>query len=295
MHRRTQKTSKHKKIKACDPFYSGPRKDHVFKADKNANKAPTGAVGEQEVPRKLRELIKAKDAMKNAPAPARTNGRRAQAKNRNKYAALQQASKAGGPVTEFKQGKYESQLGFFRRMDKTAQEAITKAELEVQFDVNFERQGKRKLIVSKNKDPLAVHKPTKTPMEPEVTRSKSQKRREKLHQKVQDRKAYERDEFAEMHDEVQFGEVVMAPPQMNSAPRKAPKVKAAGDKKLILLTKLHPDVEEAEPEKRSLFADLLPDVNAESIAAARQEVKRQHAVNAYRQMKKKREKHAIPE
>lgn len=209
-------------------------------------------------------------------------------------------------TSEFKQGKYETQLHFFRRMDKTAQEAITKAELEVQFDVKFERQGKNKLIVSKTTDPLAGHKATKSKIEPEVNRryilngggairhqiepifslnlkridifcccSKSQKRKEKLHEKVKQKKAYNRDEFAEMHgkswlrvfceefsawlkassgillstdfavpgvsfdffrfvgtvfvfqiaDTVEFGEVVMAPPQMNAAPRKAPRVK----------------------------------------------------------------------
>ena len=111
----------------------------------------------------------------------------------------------------------------------------------------------------------------------------------------------------------------MAPPQLNAAPRKAPKVKvqkkisfrskvrcnrvwrntqgtifssffqAAGDKKLLLLAQLYPEAEvEEQPEKKSLFADLPAAVTATSIAAARQEVSRQNAVDAYRLLKKQR-------
>lgn len=60
---------------------------------------------------------------------------------------------------EFKQGKYETLSHFYRRMDKAAQEAIMKAELEVQFDVNFERKGRNKLVVSKTRDPVEEDEP----------------------------------------------------------------------------------------------------------------------------------------
>ena len=54
----------------------------------------------------------------------------------------------------FKKGKYESVASFYRRMDKAAQESITKAELETQFDVKFERSGKNKLTLSSQTDPV---------------------------------------------------------------------------------------------------------------------------------------------
>ena len=142
----------------------------AFRANKYANKAPTGAAGQQEIPRKLRELMEAKEALKSAPSAKRN---RNAPRNRNKYADLAESGKEKTGAPRFKQGKYETQLSFFRRMDKTAQEAITKAELEMQFDVNFEKQGKNKLVISTRKDPLALpDKPTKSQAEtePEISR-----------------------------------------------------------------------------------------------------------------------------
>jgi hypothetical protein len=105
-------------------------------------------------------MMKAKEAIRKEKVGGETS------RSRNKYAGLQ---KDKDVVPEFKRGKYETQLHFYRRMDKAAQESITKAELEVQFDVNFERQGKNKLVVSTRKDPLALHKPLKSVTDPEVT------------------------------------------------------------------------------------------------------------------------------
>lgn len=109
------------------------------RADAKANKEPE----EQKIPRKLLEIMKYKEQEKTSSSISK------KAKSRNKFAQSGMTTQV-----QFKQGKFETIAHFCKRMDKAAHEAITKAELEVQFDVKFERQGKNKLVVSTEGDPV---------------------------------------------------------------------------------------------------------------------------------------------
>lgn len=126
---------------------------HDCRSERNANQPPPTTDGSQEIPYKLRVIMEAKkqqDLEKKSPA-----------KRKKKPTIINKAGMAQHP--EFKQGKYETLPHFYRRMDKAAQEAITKAELEVQFDVEFEKQGKNKLVISKKKDPVKEKNNTEAP------------------------------------------------------------------------------------------------------------------------------------
>ncbi|GAU93174.1 hypothetical protein RvY_05153 [Ramazzottius varieornatus] len=276
-HHKLQKTSKHKKIKAIDPFYSGPRRDILFKDRKYSNKPPSDLTG-QEIPRKVREMMKAKEQLKNK-TPAQKS--RSSARREGSQIWTQDTTAAQVPV--FKKGKYEGISHFYRRMDKAAQESITKAELESQFDVKFERTGKNKLTLTNQKDPVLE---TEDGEKAEVVKStKTKRRKEKLMQKMEERTAFERDEFDEFHDDIKFGEVVEAPPQINAAPRKAPEVKKAGDKRLLLIEALKPAPEPEAEKPRSLF-DELPTLDTATVRALRREEARSRAVDTYRKLKK---------
>ncbi|XP_055342924.1 coiled-coil domain-containing protein 137-like [Paramacrobiotus metropolitanus] len=260
-HHRTQKSSKHKKIKAIDPFYSGPRRQIMFKADKNANKPPSLGAGVQEVPRRLRDIVRGTaDSNKQKPQKRKAKG-----------LLMHQRP-------DFKQGKYETLTNFYRRMDKAASDAITKAELEMQFDVHFDKKGKNKLTIAKKKDPVTSEVPA-----PKV--SKSQKRKLKLQRKVEEKMAEDVDEFAEMADTFTFGEVVDAPPDIKAAPHKAPERKKGGKKNLLLLKSVsgssgvHPNPDNFNSSSKT---------TTQSISSARQEQLRQESVQAYRQLKKQR-------
>ncbi|NWU94925.1 CC137 protein, partial [Upupa epops] len=170
---------------------------------------------EQEIPFRLRELMRSREAMKRPSARKR---RRLAEKKKQQQ---QQQSKSKGskeqgdiPVPKFRRGKGESERSYICRMEQEVQ---------------------RILFLSKNQ-------PQREPEKPPAPKSKRKKefqnkKLEKARRKKEEKKEamLERSRF---QDAVAFGEVVTQPPTITSRPKGRGPVEKAGQKQLLLTSRL---------------------------------------------------------
>ncbi|XP_040293604.1 coiled-coil domain-containing protein 137 [Bufo bufo] len=211
----------------------------------------------QEIPFKLREIMRSRMEMKN---PTKTKKKRAK-KQGPKYEELQTDIK----VPKFKQKKHESVYAYLDRMN---------------------RETKHVLFLSKNQPDRMPEKEVDEqgePLKDVPQKEKSQKKKDfdrrrldKFLKKKEDKKEtrLEKDLFT---DTVMFGEVVMAPPTLTVKPRKSKAETKPGEKKLLLKSLL---------DKSSSSAPL----PAISLARKRQlEDERERVVQAYRDLKKRKQ------
>ncbi|XP_066292320.1 coiled-coil domain-containing protein 137-like isoform X1 [Branchiostoma lanceolatum] len=224
---------KHKKIKAVDPFYFGNRKQSQNR--KVVNQAPKNT-DDQEVPRKLRELMQWKQQGgklgKSKKTPAQQE-RTEQLKGKSKKAGASREAfpvrrvdpdepedgRAVEKVPDFERKPWESEKRFVERMHMATQVAYEKAKW--MLDINpLEEEEKKK----KQKEKAKQH---------------VNKKREKLKAKRKE-KAEEEEEQKRFTDHVQFGEVVSQPPELTARPRKAAGKNKTGKKTLLLNSLLSP-------------------------------------------------------
>ncbi|NXK56893.1 CC137 protein, partial [Chauna torquata] len=162
---------------------------------------------EQEIPFRLRELIRSREAMKHP----KTRKRRAAEK---KQQPKSQGAEAQGdvPVPKFRRGKGESERSYVCRMEQEVQ---------------------RVLFLSKNQ---AQREPEKEVAAPQKSKRKKEFQNKKL-DKAWKKKEEKKEALLEkslFQDTVAFGEVVTEPPTITSRPRSGGPAEQAGRKRLLL-------------------------------------------------------------
>ncbi|XP_064378892.1 coiled-coil domain-containing protein 137 [Dromaius novaehollandiae] len=180
------------------------------KEKKVANMKPK-CPDEQEIPFRLRELMKSREAM-------RRPGVRKRRAAEKKQPPQVKGSEAQGdiPVPKFKRGKGESERSYICRMEQEVQRVLflTKNQLqrEPEKEVAAQEKSKRK-------------------------KEFQNKKLDKARKKKEEKKAalLEKSLF---QDTVEFGDVVTQPPTITSRPRRGGPTEQAGRKRLLLTSRL---------------------------------------------------------
>ncbi|XP_074411475.1 coiled-coil domain-containing protein 137 [Zonotrichia albicollis] len=198
---------------------AGPRSEHGpavplrSRKEKKDNMKPKHP-DEQEIPFRLRELMRSREALKR-PEP----GRRQVAEKKKQQQQQQcQGPKAPGdiPVPRFRRGRGESERSYICRMQHEVQRVLFLAENQIQRE------------------------PEKEGTAPEKSRRKKEFQKRKL-EKARKKREEKKEAMLEkslMQDTVPFGEVVTQPPTITSRPRGRGPAAQAGRKQLLLTPRL---------------------------------------------------------
>ncbi|XP_068834415.1 coiled-coil domain-containing protein 137 [Capricornis sumatraensis] len=228
---------------------SAPRPGPRSKEKKKVNCKPKNQ-DEQEIPFRLREIMRSRQEMKN-PISNKKRKKEAQAAFSK---TLEKEAKGVEPdiaIPKFKQRKWESDRAYVRRMEQEAQHV---------------------LFLSKNQ---ASRQPEvqAAPKKKSERKKAFQKRRLDKARQRKEEKAAERLEQELLQDTVKFGEVALQPPELTAKPRMSVSRDQPGKKSLMLKKLLSPG-SMSQPLTTSL---------------ARQRIvteERERAVNAYRALKR---------
>ncbi|XP_056609314.1 coiled-coil domain-containing protein 137 [Triplophysa dalaica] len=223
------------------------KQDNRKKSKTHANPASDDHL--QNIPQRLREIMKSKEMMKMG------------SRHRKKASKPKPGQQGDIPVPHFRKGKGESEKAYLHRMTQASEHVLFLT--NNQIDRKPEK-GKPEKELKKPENQTEEEKSTKRKA---CSRAKLQQEKKKLAQ------LEKREEEAMFTDEVQFGEVAMAPPSLTVKPKKAT-IKPQGAYKGLLLNSLlgHSPMSVAEP----------------SMARKRiMEEERERVVHLYRQMKKK--------
>ncbi|NXG79782.1 CC137 protein, partial [Baryphthengus martii] len=187
------------------PCSFSPRKEK--KVDNLKPKHPD----EQEIPFRLRELMRSREAMKR-PDPGKKRVAEKQQQPKSK------SPKAQGdiPVPKFRRGKGESERSYICRMEQEVQRVLFLTENQMQRE------------------------PEKEAMAPEKSKRKKEFQNKKL-EKARKKKEEKKEAMLEkkrFQDAVAFGEVVTQPPTITSRPRGQGPAQQAGRKQLLLTSRL---------------------------------------------------------
>ncbi|XP_030064419.1 coiled-coil domain-containing protein 137 [Microcaecilia unicolor] len=221
------------------------------KQKKKVNSKPKN-LDDQEIPFKVREIMKSRKEMKEP-------------KRKKKKAAIRSKHGPGFqsdiPVPKFKRQKGESVDGYLSRMDRATQHVmfLTKNQLE--------REPEKERVMDKN-----LQK-TKSQRKKDFDRKKLDKFLRKKEEKKEMR--LEKELF---EDQVKFGEVAMQPPSLTAKPRKSAVKGKPGEKELLLKSLLD--------QKSPLHVTKPP-----TVSLARQRMmaeERDRVIQAYRDLKKQR-------
>ncbi|KAM6474159.1 coiled-coil domain-containing protein 137 [Liasis olivaceus] len=177
-----------------------PRGSHM---KKKANSKPD-CLNEQEIPYRLREIMKSRDELKN---PTR--------KKKKKANKRRPQSEGDIPVPKFRRRRGETESSYNRRMEQEVQHVRFLTENQTQREPEKEMQVQEKSQRKK-----------------EFQKKKLEKiRKQKAEKKVA---MLEKDLFK---DSIKFGEVALQPPTLTVKPRKSV-VKDKGDQRQLLLMSL---------------------------------------------------------
>ncbi|KAI7803395.1 coiled-coil domain-containing protein 137 [Triplophysa rosa] len=204
----------------------------------------------QQIPQRLREIMKSKEMMKMG------------SRHRKKASKPKPGEQGDIPVPHFRKRKGESKKAYVHRMTQESEHVLFLTNNQIDRKPEIEKPEKE---LKKHEKQTEEEKTTKRRA---CSRAKLQQEKKKLAQREK------REEEEMFTDEVQFGEVAMAPPSLIVKPKKAT-VKPQGAYKGLLLNSLlgHSPVSVTEP----------------SMARKRiMEEERERVVQLYRQMKKKR-------
>ncbi|XP_068269570.1 coiled-coil domain-containing protein 137 [Nyctibius grandis] len=186
---------------------AAPRRGRKEKKDNMKPKHPD----EQEIPFRLRELMRSREAMKR-PEP----GQRRVAEKKQQPQSKGPEAQGDIPVPKFRRGKGESERSYVCRMEQEVQ---------------------RVLFLTKNQ---LQREPEKEATAPEKSKRKKEFQKKKL-EKVRKKKEEKKEAVLEkslFQDTVAFGEVVTQPPTITSRPRGQGPAEQAGRKQLLLTSHL---------------------------------------------------------
>ncbi|XP_053309364.1 coiled-coil domain-containing protein 137 [Spea bombifrons] len=238
---------------------------------KKTNSAPKD-VDMQEIPFKLREIMKSKMEMNRPTKKRKKRG----ARQGPDHAEIQTEI----PVPKFKRQKRESVGAYLDRMDRAAKHVMflskNQPDREPERELDLEKKAKKTPKDSIAKDDISKdNTETDSTQEGKPEKSKkafNQRRQEKVLRKKEEKEAsrLEKDIFK---DDIKFGEVAMEPPSFTVKPRKSKEWSKPGEKQLLLKKLLNKDAK----------------VPALSMARKRLLLEeRERVVEAYREMKKRK-------
>lgn len=248
---------KNKQMKSVETLKQGDKSGQHLRRKPKRDGKPKQEEHLQQIPFRLREIMKSKERMKTAlkAKPSKTEKFKKAAKPKKKA-----NSQVGDiPVPHFRQRKKETEKAYIRRMHNETEHVLflTKNQVERQPELKMEELEK----------PGVHHKSEK---KKEYDKSRLQR----LHKKKLDR-LEEQVEKDMLTDIVGFGEVALAPPTLSVKPKKAP-IKGQGKSKGLLLN--------------SLLGHATGSTVKPSMARQRiMEEERQRVVEAYRYLKKQKQ------
>ncbi|NXC55487.1 CC137 protein, partial [Aleadryas rufinucha] len=189
-----------------------PHCAHFPRKEKKDNMKPKHP-DEQEIPFRLRELMRSREALKR-PDP----GKRRAAEKKQQQQKESKGPKAQGdiPVPRFRRGKGESERSYICRMEQEVQRVLFLTENQLQRE------------------------PEKEATAPEKSKRKKEFQKKKL-EKARKKKEEKKEAMLEkslFQDTVPFGEVVTQPPTITSRPRGRGPAEQAGRKQLLLTPRL---------------------------------------------------------
>uniref|UniRef100_A0A8B9G133 Coiled-coil domain containing 137 n=1 Tax=Amazona collaria TaxID=241587 RepID=A0A8B9G133_9PSIT len=165
---------------------------------------------EQEIPFRLRELIRSREAMK------RPNPRKQKAAEKKQPKSKGPKARGDIPVPKFRRGKGESERSYVCRMEQEVQRVLFLTENQLQREPEKELTAPEK---SKRKKAFQNKKLEKA-------RKKKEEKKEAMLEK------------SLFQDTVAFGDVVTQPPTITSRPRGQGPAEQAGRKRLLLTPRL---------------------------------------------------------
>ncbi|XP_052514157.1 coiled-coil domain-containing protein 137 [Budorcas taxicolor] len=228
---------------------SAPRPGPRSKEKKKVNCKPKNQ-DEQEIPFRLREIMRSRQEMKN-PISNKKRKKEAQAAFSK---TLEKEAKGVEPdiaIPKFKQRKWESDRAYVRRMEQEAQHVLFLSKNQA------------------NRQPEVQAAPKK---KSERKKAFQKRRLDKARQRKEE-KAAERLEQELLQDTVKFGEVALQPPELTAKPRMSVSRDQPGKKSLMLKKLLSPG---------SMSQPLTTSLARQRIVAE----ERERAVNAYRALKR---------
>ncbi|NXO72703.1 CC137 protein, partial [Phainopepla nitens] len=212
---------------------------------------------EQEIPFRLRELMRSREALKR-PAPGK---RQVAEKQQQQHKAKGPRAPGDPPVPRFRRGRGESERSFICRMEQEVRRALFLAENQLQ------REPEREAAA-----------PEKSQRKKEFQKRKLEKARKKREEKKE--AMLEKSLF---QDTVPFGEVVTQPPTITSRPRGQAPAKQAGRKQLLLTPRLG-------QSQASSVSPLSPVSPVVSMARRRiLEEERARVIRAYRDIQRRKQ------
>ncbi|XP_007958002.1 coiled-coil domain-containing protein 137 [Orycteropus afer afer] len=227
-----------------------PRQGQRSKEKRKVNCKPRNQDG-QEIPFRLREIMRARQQMKN-PVSNKRKKRDAQVVFRKTLEKEAKGPESDIAVPRFKQRKRESDRAYIQRMEQAAQHV---------------------LFLSRNqatRQPEAQEAPRRE--KSERKRAFQKRRQDKARQRKEDKVA-DRLERELLRDTIKFGEVALQPPDLAARPRKS-LVRGQPDRKALLLKTLLGPGCVSQPPKPSLARQRIV------------EEERERVVQAYRTLKK---------
>ncbi|XP_074967271.1 coiled-coil domain-containing protein 137 [Phalacrocorax aristotelis] len=230
----------------------GPAAPHRGRKEKMDNMKPKHP-DEQEIPFRLRELMRSREAMKR-PNPGK---RRAAEKKQQQPKSKGPKAPGDVPVPKFRRGKGESERSYICRMEQEVQ---------------------RVLFLTKNQ---LQREPEKEVTAPEKSKRKKEFQKKKL-EKLRKKKEEKKEAMLEkslFQDTVAFGEVVTQPPMITSRPRGRVPTEQAGRKQLLLTSCLG----------QSQVSQVSP---AAPVSMARQRIveeERARVIQAYRDIQRRKQ------
>ncbi|NXD31079.1 CC137 protein, partial [Spelaeornis formosus] len=211
---------------------------------------------EQEIPFRLRELMRSREALKR-PDPGK---RRAAEKQQQRQPEGRPAA-GGGAVPRFRRGRGESERSYVCRMEQEVQRVLFLTENQLQREPEKEAAA-----------------PEKSQRKKEFQRRKLEKARKKKEEKKE--AMLEKSLF---QDTVPFGEVVTQPPTITSRPRGQAPAQQAGRKQLLLTPRLG-------QSQASPVSPVSPVSPAMSMARRRiLEEERARVIQAYRDIQRRKQ------
>ncbi|XP_041265185.1 coiled-coil domain-containing protein 137 [Onychostruthus taczanowskii] len=211
---------------------------------------------EQEIPFRLRELMRSREALKR-PGPGKGQGTEKKQKQKCK------GPEAAGdvPVPRFRRGRGESERSYICRMEQEVQRVLFLTENQLQRE------------------------PEKEATAPEKSKRKKEFQKRKL-EKARKKKEEKKEAMLEkslLQDTVPFGEVVTQPPTITSRPRGQGSAEQAGRKQLLLTPRLG-------QSQASPVSPVSPVSPAVSMARRRiLEEERARVIRAYRDIQRRKQ------
>jgi len=283
-----QKSRKHKKLKSVDPFNNRP------KVGKNGSidKAPKGKnIEEQELSRSMKEFIRNREKMKKMSHfkhPKKKNAKINDFQSNDDRKGMTRPIRA---VPEFHRKKGEKDFHFVMRAEKAAKEVIGESKFE----------DKYKLNANPTQDELDEKKKIKDQWKAKKAERRAKIKRKRKGENLDEnlinmekknhlenlKRAKETKDFSDLKDNIEFGEVALAPPSITVKPRKTEGLDERNKRNNLLLASMT-KTENKRNNKASKTDSLKKAKKLKSFSALEKQKllkERQKAVDQYRKLK----------